>query len=104
MSERPNVAWRWPHRFDDWMFDHICERGYGCGWESTPQRTSASDVKRCRHGRLHIAKNVNHSPDSNGGLYRVTWRRLRPWRLAYWRAREALAPTNLANPTTTEES
>ncbi|MGZ4574766.1 MAG: hypothetical protein ACXVXY_07185 [Mycobacteriaceae bacterium] len=90
MNARPNVSWAWPDRVAEWRWAHRCARGYGCGWESTPVRTRRNDVKRCRHGRLHIARKVDHSPDSNGGLYQATWRRLRPWRIAYWRARSAM--------------
>lgn len=91
MSTHPNLAWQWPSRvlsiFPDRCDDYAClfdadrrhqfERGDGsrCGW----------------HGRLRVVIRTRYSGDSNGGTTLTYFRRLRPWRLGYWRARRMLA-------------
>lgn len=85
-----NLRWEWPHKLRA-MLPESCD-DYVCQFDKLRggdrDRYQVGDVKRCgRHRRLQYVTKTGFSTDSNGGTTYVHWKRLRPWRLGYWRTR-----------------
>ena len=86
-----NLGWEWPDKVLR-LFPEPCDRYY-CKFDAYRgyDPLAVNDVTRCRgHRRLLVVASVNFSSDSNGGTHYTRMKRLRPWRLGYWRARHMI--------------